>query len=108
MSSTTTSSPSRPSPPSLGASSPSPPPQQRTAPFFLGGQSILVASPASSMAQPLKAAENGGWNAGGDDQGVAAEGRRYLRGTRQDGGFTIEKASDLSNAALCMRRSCIN
>ncbi|CAH0055172.1 unnamed protein product [Clonostachys solani] len=32
------------------------PSQQRTAPFFLGGPSILVASPASSMGQPLKAA----------------------------------------------------
>ncbi|VUC27070.1 unnamed protein product, partial [Clonostachys rosea] len=30
------------------------PSQQRTAPFFLGGQSILVASPTSSMAQPLR------------------------------------------------------
>ncbi|CAH0026211.1 unnamed protein product, partial [Clonostachys rhizophaga] len=49
--------------------------QSRNPPFFLGGQPILVASPASSMAQPLKAAFlRVGWDAGGDDQGIAGGG----------------------------------
>ncbi|CAG9941661.1 unnamed protein product [Clonostachys rosea f. rosea IK726] len=78
-------------------------------PFFLGGQPILVASPASSMAQPLKAAVlRGGWDPGGDDQGVAAGGGAVSGALDEMEVLRLRKAPDLSNAALCMRRSCIN